>query len=206
LPERYYIFKYGLHRTLLLSIAAPLMIGVTVVTALSTIRRSVGMASLSLALFLGAATASYQVYESYSSYRTDLNLFLTSNGRRRLPELLFSKVLVSSIREVLEKEGKPYMATIGTQFPSIPFLNTYMNFARDGHSSIFRALAVMDNGIPTAPSGCVFWLKRGPFHSTPLHFPNVHNSIMAYDSLKSKQCFKRVDERGRSFKICYVCS
>ena len=206
LPNRYYIFKYGLHRTLLLSIASPLIVGTSIAITLTAIHRTRGALLLIVALCLATTVATYNLYEAYSAYRGELGFLLAQQGKRKSPELLFSKTVVSTIRNVLKKEDKSYIGTIGTQFPSIPFLNTYMNFNRDGHSAIFKALALMDQGISNPPAGgCVFWLKRGPFHSTPIHFPNAHNSIQAYDAMEKKVCLKKIDERGRPFKLCYLC-
>lgn len=206
LPRQYYIYKYGLHRVLILSFALPVaftwLMGQFIRELRSSVRR-VTPAVCSLALVCVGATG---LYECYKIYRLGLDVFL-SPINRAFPDPLFSDPIAQTINDTLTQKGSSYHGTLAVNWPSVMFLNSFMLHKELGEVAKDRAEGMLMRGLThPPPAACVFWLRDGYFRNPPpLPLEEVRLSIATFEQRKDKKCVRSRDAQGRRYTLCHVC-
>jgi hypothetical protein len=207
LPERYYSYKYGVHRVILLSFAGAVAftwVGSNITRNVIPLRIASVTSTLIAALVL---TGSIGLYNTYKHYSLGLGPFLIS-PRKTFPDPLFSDQLAETIQDVLDREGKTYHGTLARTWGGIMFLNGYMLHKEHGEGTKEIAESMTTQGLPPPPpNSCVFWIRRGLFRTPPpLPFPELTRSIDSLEARSDKICLRKKDHVGKTYALCYVCS
>ena len=207
MPVRYYSYKYGLHRSVLLAFTAPGTFFFLTSYALRSWKDSKGKVIVAVVCVLTLYHGTKHLAASYVNYQSGLGLYLTQR-KKIYPDQLYSDALVKTINAILAKEQKQYHGTLGTQWASILFLNAYMLHNELGMDAMKRSTDIMYYGMQYPPPGsCVFWLNKGPFYSpAPLPLYELRASMATFGADEHKRCVKRQSEIGKLFNVCYLCN
>ena len=206
LPERYYSYKYGVHRVILLSFAGAVAFTSIAFNVVRNVRTSRITVLLSTTLAGIVLAGSAGLYGTYKHYGLGLGPFLVS-PRKSFPDPLFSDQLAGTIQTVLAREGKSYHGTLARTWGGIMFLNGFMLHKEHGEGTKEIAENMTMQGLPPPPpNSCVFWIRSGLFRTQPpVPLPELDRSINSFQARSDKVCIRKKDHVGKTYALCYVC-
>lgn len=207
LPERYYSFKYGVHRVMVLSFAAPIALMTVLLRWTQRLNDRFSYRSIYMLVIAALVTGgSCGLYNCYKIYRLGMSPLLIP-ASRHFPDPLFSDAIAEAISTTLDKRGSTYHGTAAFNWSSVMFLNSFMLHKQHGEAAKELAEGMSTQGLThPPPAACVFWIKDGYFRNPPpLPLEEVRASIASLEQRPDKSCFRARDGQGRRFSLCHVC-